>query len=183
MPPSTEHEMFQLHIPEFSYDMLQIVGLALLLGIILSTVMRWTERITPRKKKRKRDYLLRIQSQQVHILLCISGAFMMILIGRSLANALGLVGALSIIRFRTELISSKEATQIILLLIVGMACGLRLFLLATLMTGLISLLFILMGWYQTRVYKSREKTAKKMMILEPSPLNAHSETPSSPNLQ
>jgi anti-anti-sigma factor len=65
--------------------------------------------------------------QQAQILLCVSGAMMMIIIGSSLARAFGIAGAASIIRFRTPVEDPKDVTILFLLMALGMACGLGAF--------------------------------------------------------
>jgi anti-anti-sigma factor len=73
--------------------------------------------------------------RHAQILLCISGAMMMIIIGNSLARAFGIAGAASIIRFRTPVEDPKDVTIIFLLMALGMACGLGAFAVAGLSTA------------------------------------------------
>ena len=61
---------------------------------------------------------------QAQVLLCISGAMMMIIIGSSLARAFGIAGAASIIRFRTPVEDARDITILFLLMGLGMAAGL-----------------------------------------------------------
>jgi hypothetical protein len=61
---------------------------------------------------------------QAQILLCVAGALMMIIIGNSLARALGIAGGATIVRFRTPVEDAKDSTVLFLLLGLGMACGL-----------------------------------------------------------
>jgi anti-anti-sigma factor len=68
--------------------------------------------------------------EQAQVLLCVSGAMMMILIGGSLARAFGIAGAASIIRFRTPVEDPKDITILFLLMGLGMATGLGGFALA-----------------------------------------------------
>lgn len=74
-----------------------------------------------------RDKPLGRSMEQAQILLCISGAMMMIIIGSSLARAFGIAGAASIIRFRTPVEDPKDVTILFLLMALGMACGLGAF--------------------------------------------------------
>ena len=60
---------------------------------------------------------------QAQVLLCVSGAMMMIIIGDSFARALGIAGGASIIRFRTPVENPKDAVILFLLLGLGMSCG------------------------------------------------------------
>ena len=64
------------------------------------------------------------QLDQAQVLLCISGAIMMILIGNSVARAFGIAGAASIIRFRTPVEDPRDITILFILMGLGMAAGL-----------------------------------------------------------
>jgi len=61
---------------------------------------------------------------QAQVLLCVSGAIMMIIIGNSVARAFGIAGAASIIRFRTPVEDPKDVTILFLLMGLGMSSGL-----------------------------------------------------------
>jgi hypothetical protein len=61
---------------------------------------------------------------QAQVLLCISGALMMIIIGNNLARAFGIAGAASIIRFRTPVEDARDITILFILMGLGMAAGL-----------------------------------------------------------
>jgi hypothetical protein len=67
---------------------------------------------------------------QAQVLLCISGALMMIIIGSNLARAFGIAGAASIIRFRTPIDDARDITVLFILMGLGMAAGLGGFALA-----------------------------------------------------
>jgi hypothetical protein len=82
---------------------------------------------------------------QAQILLCVAGALMMIIIGGSLARAFGVVGAASIIRFRTPVEDPKDTTILFLLLGLGMACGMGIFAVAGLGTALLCVLLPLLN--------------------------------------
>jgi uncharacterized membrane protein YhiD involved in acid resistance len=94
---------------------------------------------------------------QAQVLLCVSGAMMMILIADSLARAFGIAGAASIIRFRTPVEDPKEAIILFLSLGLGMACGLGAFALAGLATAFLCVVLLL----QNRLQRS----APRAMIL------------------
>jgi anti-anti-sigma factor len=53
---------------------------------------------------------------QAQVLLCISGAIMMIIIGNSVARAFGIAGAASIIRFRTPVEDARDITILFILM-------------------------------------------------------------------
>ena len=73
--------------------------------------------------------------EQAQILLCVSGAIMMIIIGNSLARAFGIAGAAGIVRFRTPVDDPKDVTILFLLMGLGMAAGLGAFAVAGLATA------------------------------------------------
>ena len=75
-------------------------------------------------QKLQRDQPLTRSMEQAQVLLCVSGALMMIsIIGNSLARAFGIAGAAGIIRFRTPVDDPKDVTVLFLLMGLGMACG------------------------------------------------------------
>ena len=80
--------------------------------------------------------------RHAQILLCVSGAMMMIIIGNNLARAFGIAGAASIIRFRTPVEDPKDVTILFLLMALGMACGLGAFAVAGLSTAFLALFLV-----------------------------------------
>ena len=87
---------------------------------------------------------------QAQILLCVAGALMMIIIGNSLARALGIAGGATIVRFRTPVDDPKDSTVLFLLLGLGMACGLGEFGVAGLGTAFLCLCLMLLDWIVER---------------------------------
>jgi len=98
----------------YSYqEMVFNIGLASALGFILAIVYRYTHK-----------GLSYSQSfTQTIFLVAIIVAIVMMVIGSSLAKAFALVGALSIIRFRTVVKDTRDVAFIFLALAVGMAAG------------------------------------------------------------
>jgi uncharacterized membrane protein YhiD involved in acid resistance len=64
------------------------------------------------------------------ILICVISTLVMMVIGNNLARAFGLVGALSIIRFRTVVKDTKDTAYVFYALVVGMAIGTQAYLVA-----------------------------------------------------
>ena len=91
--------------------------------------------------------------QHAQILLCVSGAMMMIIIGNSLARAFGIAGAASIVRFRTPVEDPKDVTIIFLLMSLGMACGLGAFAIAGLGAAFLCVFLFVLD--RTSVRRSR----------------------------
>ena len=78
------------------------------------------------------------------VFLSVITSLVIMVIGNNLARAFGLVGALSIIRFRTAIKDTMDIVYIFLSLAIGMAAGVgyhRLAVTGTIMVGLIFLLF------------------------------------------
>ena len=82
--------------------------------------------------------------EQAQILLCISGAMIMVIIGNSVARAFGVAGAAGVVRFRTPVEDPKDTTVIFLLLGLGMACGMGAFAVAGMGTVFLSLFLIVL---------------------------------------
>lgn len=75
------------------------------------------------QKRHQRDHAMNRSMEQAQVLLAVSGALIMIIIGSSLARAFGIAGAAGIIRFRTPVEDPKDVTVLFLLMGLGMACG------------------------------------------------------------
>ncbi|MEM6328462.1 MAG: DUF4956 domain-containing protein [Bacteroidota bacterium] len=101
---------------------------ALLCGLSVSMIYRWTYRGT--------SYSATFVSSL--ITLAMITAVVIMAIGNNLARAFGLVGAMSIIRFRTAVKDTQDLVFIFLALAIGLAAGIgfhRLAVLATLIVG------------------------------------------------
>ena len=82
-------------------------------------------------------------------------AIVMMVIGNSLSRAFALVGALSIIRFRTVVKDTKDTAFVFFALAVGMAAGTGNYLLGVIGTGTVSMLaFVLHSTNFGALYKS-----------------------------
>ncbi len=79
--------------------------------------------VTHVQKLHQKDRPLNRSMEQAQVLLAVSGALIMIVIGNSLARAFGIAGAAGIIRFRTPVEDPKDVTVLFLLMGLGMACG------------------------------------------------------------
>ena len=91
--------------------------LATAIGVIVTAVHRRYRRERPQTQA----------MEQAQVLLCVSGALMMIIIGGNVARAFGIAGAASIIRFRTPVEDPKDITILFLLMGLGMSAGVGLF--------------------------------------------------------
>ena len=109
--------------------------LSFILGIIVSIVYKKTHK-----------GLSYSQSFMItNIFVCVIVCMVIMIIGNSLARAFALVGALSIIRFRTVVKDTKDTAYIFWSLAAGMACGTGSYFLAlagtTILSGIAFILF------------------------------------------
>ena len=86
------------------------------IGMLVVAVQRWT----------RREHPLSRSMEQAHVLLCLAGALMMLIVGDSLPRAFGIAGAAAIVRFRTPVEDPRDITVLFLLMALGMSAGLGL---------------------------------------------------------
>jgi hypothetical protein len=103
------------------------------IGVLIVAVQRWT---------RQAQSLTR-SMEQAHVLLCLAGALMMLIVGESLPRAFGIAGAAAIVRFRTPVEDPRDITVLFLLMALGMAAGLGLTLVAAVGTVFVCACLIL----------------------------------------
>ena len=72
-------------------------------------------------------------------------ATVMIVIGNNLALSLGMVGALSIVRFRTAIKDSRDTVYIFWAIVVGICCGAGDYLVAAVGSGFVFVMLLLFG--------------------------------------
>ena len=105
---------------------------AALIGALVTAIHKPVSRDRPRSL------------EQAQILLCVSGAIMMIIIGNSLARAFGIAGAAGIVRFRTPVDDPKDVTILFLLMGLGMAAGLGAFAVSGLATAFLCIALLVL---------------------------------------
>jgi hypothetical protein len=74
---------------------------------------------------------------QTQIILAIVGAVIMLIVGASVARAFAIVGAASLIRYRSKIDDPKDAGVMLSALAVGLACGVGIYALAAFSTAFI----------------------------------------------
>jgi len=116
--------------------------LAFILGFICSWFYRWTHR----------GFSYSASFVQTLILLAPITAFVIMVIGNSIARAFGLVGALSIIRFRIPLKDTRDTIFVFLSLGIGFATGTGAHIVASL--GTLAAGIFALAVYLTRVGES-----------------------------
>ena len=75
---------------------------------------------------------------QTQIILSVVGAVIMLVVGASLARAFGIVGAATLIRYRSKIDDPKDAVVMLCTLAVGLASGVGLYALAVVSTAFIA---------------------------------------------
>lgn len=89
-------------------------------------------------------------------------------IGNNIALSLGMVGALSIVRFRTAIKDARDTAYIFWCIAVGICCGVSYYALAAIGTGMIFLVMLIMGSVKTNnrylliIHADREDCAKEI---------------------
>ena len=111
-----EDQLVQALSGVFNYSITEVV-INSLVAFILSMVIAYTYKNTHQGLSYSQSFVLTI------IFITIIIGFVMMVIGNSLTRAFALVGALSIIRFRTVVKDTKDTAYIFLALGVGMAAG------------------------------------------------------------
>ena len=79
------------------------------------------------------------------LMLTMVTTMIMNVIGNNIALSLGMVGALSIVRFRTAIKDSRDTTYIFWCIAVGICCGVSYYALGAIGTGFIFLMLLFMG--------------------------------------
>ena len=99
-------------------------------------------------------------------------ATVMTVIGNNVALSLGMVGALSIIRFRTSIKDSRDTAYIFWTIIVGICCGVGDYLVAGVGSAIVFLLLLLFGRVRSenrillviRAQRDREEAIRRLLF-------------------
>ena len=103
-----------INLPEISLDTLIW---NFLLCVVLSFILFWHFNVRSKKRYLRRDLGL------VLPVICLTTLLVISVVKSSLALSLGLVGALSIVRFRTPIKEPEELAYIFLSIAIGLALG------------------------------------------------------------
>ena len=114
----------------------QSILLSLLLAFVLGQVLAWVYYITHSGLSYSKNFT------QSLIMITVVVAMVMAVIGSSIITALGLMGALAIIRFRNIIKDTRDISFIFFSLVVGMAAGSQRFAIAIMGTIILSLIAI-----------------------------------------
>lgn len=115
-------------------DVLLAMTVASLLVFVLATVYRYTHRGTSYSQ----SFIVTL------FLMAVSTSVVMMIIGSNIARAFSLVGALSIVRFRTAMKDSRDTGYLFAAMIAGMGCGTDFYMAAILLTAFIAVLMLIL---------------------------------------
>ena len=115
------------HPPHPMHD-LEDAAAALPIATVLGTVLA----LRPRRRNAPPRLPAVVQTQ---IILAIVGAVIMLIVGASVARAFAIVGAASLIRYRSKIDDPKDAGVMLSALAVGLACGVGIYALAAFATA------------------------------------------------
>ena len=115
-------------------DLFLAMSVASLLCFVLSYVYRYTHRGTSYSQ----SFLVTM------ILMSVATSVVMMIIGSNIARAFSLVGALSIIRFRTAVKDAKDTGYLFAAIVQGMACGTGFYLAGISMTFFLAALLLVL---------------------------------------
>lgn len=97
---------------------------------------------------------------QTQIILALVGAVIMLIVGASVARAFAIVGAASLIRYRSKIEDPKDAGVMLSALAVGLATGVGLYALATFSTAFIMVVVSIIESLEPKKQKVFELTVK-----------------------
>ncbi|MDD6320832.1 MAG: DUF4956 domain-containing protein [Oscillospiraceae bacterium] len=112
----------------------QQILLALLVNLALGIWMYFVYRLTYRGTVYSKNF------NQTLILLCVITTAVMLVISGNLALSLGMVGSLSIIRFRTAIKEPRDIAFLFWAICIGIACGSEFYLVAVLVSLILTVL-------------------------------------------
>lgn len=115
------------------------VGVVFGLSCILSLLIGFVYKFTHRGVSYSQSFVHTL------VLMGVTVAFLMLVIGSNLARAFTLVGAMSIIRFRNAVKETRDLGFVFMVMAVGMACGTRFYLLAVFATICLACVTIFMS--------------------------------------
>lgn len=135
---------------------------AIFLTFFLSIIITQIYKLTYRGRRYSQSYVHTI------IIMSVVVSIIMIVIGNNIAVAFGLVGAFSIIRFRSAMSDPKDIAFIFFGMASGIACGLGFYLLAIVFTVSLGILIYIIF---TLDYAKKEDVEKTLKITVPENLH------------
>jgi uncharacterized membrane protein YhiD involved in acid resistance len=130
--------------------------IALCGSLLLSLVIAWVYKTTHRGLSYSQSFQFSL------VLLGMLGAVVMMVASGSLLRAIGILGAFSLIRFRTAIKDPKDMAYILFVLSVGLAMGAQMYALAVMTTVLVSIVILILSWMNFGMTSSHEAIVRLM---------------------
>jgi len=118
------------------------VVIAIALSLLYSFVIAKVYLLVHRGYSYSKSYL------HTMIMVSVTVALIMVIIGSEIARAFALVGAMSIIRFRNPVKDPRDVAFLFVTIAIGMACGVGFYMYATVFTFTIVILMLCMHYYR-----------------------------------
>ena len=119
---------------------IQVVS-AIILSLLYSFIIAKIYLLVHRGYSYSKSYL------HTMIMVSVTVALIMVIIGSEIARAFALVGAMSIIRFRNPVKDPRDIAFLFVTIAIGMACGVGFYMYATVFTFTIVILMLCMHYY------------------------------------
>ena len=100
-----------------------------------------------------------------HMLLCLGGAMIWLVVGDNLVRAFGLAGTIGLIRYRTIVRDPKDTTILLFSMVMGMACGLGQLVVAIIGTAFIICVLALLHLRHRRALAVQAKQSASLLDL------------------
>ncbi len=100
-----------------------------------------------------------------HMLLCLGGAMIWLVVADNLVRAFGLAGTIGLIRYRTVVRDPKDTTILLFSMVLGMACGLGQLHVAVLGTAVVLLVLLLLYARHRAELKAASKRSRELLSL------------------
>lgn len=127
------------------------VAVVFLLSFGLCLLIGWVYRTTHKGVSYSQGFVHTL------VIMGVTVAFVMLIIGSNIARAFTLVGALSIVRFRNAVKEARDMAFVFMVMAVGMACGTRFYLLAVFAAVALSAAVFVMSSLNLFAKKVRER--------------------------
>ena len=112
------------------------ISMSMVMSTLLTFVIAHVYRQTHRGTSYSQSFLVTM------FLMAVTTSVVMLIIGSNIARAFSLVGALSIIRFRTAVKDSRDTGYLFASMVVGMGCGTQFYLASISLTAFVSALML-----------------------------------------
>jgi hypothetical protein len=114
------------------------IALSMVMSTLLTFVVAHIYRLTHRGTSYSQSFLVTM------FLMAVTTSVVMLIIGSNIARAFSLVGALSIIRFRTAVKDSRDTGYLFAAMVIGMGCGTQFYVASISLTAFVSGLMLVL---------------------------------------